>query len=122
MRIDIQALNFSLTDAMRVHIERRLSYALSTRHKHIVRIWVRLCDINGPRGGNDMRCQIQVILPGQPAVIVEDTESNLYVAIDRAIDRANRTVSRRLSRRRNKTVRILPDNSSASGMEPDYLY
>ena len=108
MQIEIQARNFPLTQAMRGHVERRLGFALSTRHEHIQRILVRLSDINGPRGGHDKCCHIQVALPQLADVIVEDTESNLYAAIDRAADRASRTVARKLARQRDKTLRTGP--------------
>ena len=101
MQIDIQARDFSLTKALRGHIRRRLYFSLSTRADHIQRVMVRLSDTNGPRGGEDKRCQIQVRLPHLPDVVIEDTEVNLYTAIDRAADRAGRTVGRRLSRRRD---------------------
>ena len=101
MQIDIHARSFSLTQALRSHIERRLSFALSARYDQIRRILVRLSDVNGPRGGNDKRCQIQVSLPGQADVVIEDVQSNLYVAISRAADRASRTVTRRIGRKRN---------------------
>ena len=102
MKIEIQARNFSLTDSLREYIERRLGFALSTRDEHILRIAVRLSDINGPRGGADKCCQIQVVLPHLPDVVIEDTEVDLYTAIDRAADRAGRTVGRRLARQRDK--------------------
>ena len=100
MQIEIQARNFSLTRAMRMHIERRLGFALSACYRHINRILVRLSDINGPRGGNDKRCHLEVMLPGQ-AVVVVDTEADLYVAINRAAARAGRTVMRQLRRKRH---------------------
>lgn len=102
MQIEIQARNFSLTDSLREYIERRLGFALSTRDEHILRIAVRLSDINGPRGGADKCCQIQVVLPHLPDVVIEDTEVDLYTAIDRAADRAGRTVGRRLARQRDR--------------------
>ena len=102
MQIDIQARDFSLTKALRRHVERRLGFALSTRYDQIKRILVRLSDINGPRGGNDKCCHLHVVMPGQADVIIEDTQANLYVAIDRAADRASRAVTRKLVRLRNK--------------------
>ena len=102
MQIEIQARGFTLTQALRGYVERRLRFALSARDTRIERVRVRLSDINGPRGGCDKRCQVQVMLPGQAAVVVEDTESNLYVAVDRASDRARRTLTRRLARQRDK--------------------
>ena len=98
MQIDIQTRDFSLTKALRSHVERRLGFALSTRYDRIKRILVRLSDVNGPRGGEDKCCQLHVVLPGQADVVIEDTQSNLYAAINRATDRASRAVSRRLER------------------------
>jgi ribosomal subunit interface protein len=98
MQIDIQARDFSLTDALRSHAERRLHFALSCCDDHIQRIVMRLSDINGPRGGADKRCHLQVVLKGLPDVVIEDTEADLYVAIDRATDRAGRTVVRKIDR------------------------
>lgn len=98
MQIEIQARNFPLTHALRVHTERQLAFALNKCCRHVRRILVRLSDINGPRGGNDKRCHLEVLLPGQ-AVVVEDTGSDLYLAINRAASRTRRTVLRRLRRR-----------------------
>ncbi len=102
MQIDIQARNFSLTNALRGHIQRRLGFALGNRDDHIQRIMVRLSDINGPRGGEDKCCHIQVVLPQLSDVVIEDTEVDIVTAIDRATDRAGRTVGRRLTRQRDK--------------------
>lgn len=101
MQIDIQARNFPLTAALRGHVERRLGFALSARDHQIRRVTVRLSDINGPRGGADKCCHIEVGLPRLPSVVIEDTEADLYIAIDRAADRAGRTVARRLARQRD---------------------
>lgn len=106
MQINIQAQNFPLTSALRGHVERRLGFALSTRDNHIQRVMVRLSDINGPRGGEDKCCRIQIILPHLPDVVIEDTMENLYCAIDRASDRAGRTVGRRLARQRDRSRSI----------------
>jgi len=119
MQLDIQARNFTLTSAIRGHVERRLGFALSSRDEYIQQIRVRLSDINGPRGGEDKCCQIQVVLPKLSDVVIEDTESDLYTAIDRAVDRASRNVDRRLSRHRDNqrsTYRsrenLFPESSS----------
>lgn len=106
MLIEIQTRNFPLTKALRGHIQRRLDFALSTRHEHIERILVTLSDINGPRGGADKCCQIQIILPRLKDVVIEDIESDLYDAINRAADRASRTVARKISRERDKNLRL----------------
>ena len=113
MQIEIQARNFSLTRAMRVYIERRIGFAFSTCYRHVKLILVRLSDVNGPRGGNDKRCQLEVILPGQ-AVVVVDTEADLYVAINRAASRAGRSVMRQLRRRRHINRGYIPADRALS--------
>jgi len=107
MKIEIQARNFSLTRAMREHIERRLGFALSTCYQHVKRILVHLSDVNGPRGGKDKRCHLVVTLPDH-AVVVENTEADLYVAINRAASRTGRTVMRQLRRRHQINRTYLP--------------
>ncbi len=67
---------------------------------------MRLSDINGPRGGADKRCHLQVVLDGLPDVVIKDTEANLYVAIDRATDRAERTLVRKIDRQRTPPAGI----------------
>ncbi len=101
MQIDIRVRDFSLTDALRSHAERRLRFALTCCDAHIQRVVMRLSDINGPRGGKDKRCLLRVVLDGLPDVVIEDIEADLYVAIDRAADRAGRTLVRKLGRQQS---------------------
>jgi ribosomal subunit interface protein len=115
MNIDIQSRDFSLTTALRTYIKRRLGFALSTRYDRIKRILVRLSDINGPRGGKDKCCQLQVVLPGQADIVIADTQADMYLAIDRAANRAGRTTSRRLARiHGRKRGRLLADDMQGS--------
>jgi len=100
MRTFIASDNFSLSASLKNHIERRLRFALSLGEQHISRINVRLSDINGPRGGVDKCCQLQVVVKGMSDVIVKDIEADMYAAIDRAANRAGRTIIRRISKRR----------------------
>lgn len=100
MQMDIQSQGFSLTEGLNNYVEKRLAYGLSRGDNAITRINVRLSDINGPRGGADKRCLIEMRIKGQPSVVIEDTEVDLYVAIDRATERAGRTLARRLARQR----------------------
>jgi putative sigma-54 modulation protein len=100
VQIQIQARQFFLTDALRSHAEWRLRFALTYFNNRIQRVVMRLSDINGTRGGTDKRCHLQVVLKGLPDVVIEDTEADLYIAIDRAADRAGRTIEPRLTRQR----------------------
>ncbi len=98
MQIDIQTRNFSLTDALHSHAERRLRFALTCCADQIQRVVMRLSYSNGPHGGADKCCHLQVMLDGLSDVVVEDTEADLYIAINRAADRAGRTLLRKIDR------------------------
>ena len=100
MRIDIQTHGFDLTEGLRQHTERRLQFALSWANHDIRSVSVDLSDVNGARGGPGKRCRIQIPLPRVQPVVIEEVETDLYVAIDRAADRSERTVARRLERLR----------------------
>ena len=125
MKVEIHSRDFSLTRAMRAHIERRLGFALKAGYEHVKRVLVRLSDVNGPRGGNDKRCQLEVLLPGQ-TVVVKDTRADLYVAIDRAASRARHGVKRWMGRRRDvkrpqvpAARRLLEQDTDADAHLPD---
>jgi putative sigma-54 modulation protein len=100
MKIDIRARGFELTEGLRQHAERRLSFALGWASYDVRKVTVCLFDVNGPRGGEDKCCRIQVALPKAQDVVIEDTEADLYIAIDRAAERVERSVTRRLERQR----------------------
>ena len=115
MQIDIQAHGFTLTDGIHEYVLKRLAYSLNHGDENIMRVKVRLSDINGPRGGEDKRCLIGVRLKGTPEVIIEDTESDLYVAIDHATERAGHSLARRLARQRSFAPGVSPDVQEIGG-------
>ena len=100
MQVDIQSTGFKLTDGIRASLMKRLTDDLNHGDDHVTRVIVRLSDINGPRGGVDKRCFIEVRLKHAPALVIEDTEADLYLAIDRATERAGRAMERSLARQR----------------------
>jgi putative sigma-54 modulation protein len=62
MRMTIQANGFEMTGALRAYTQQRLATALGWARAHMHKLIVSLSDINGPRGGVDKRCKIQVHL------------------------------------------------------------
>jgi ribosomal subunit interface protein len=108
MLINIHSHGFSITHAIREHVDKRIRFALSRISHRLRRVDVRLSDLNGPRGGVDKRCLIEVRINRHPPVIVTDVQSDLYTCVDRASARAQRTVMRRLAldNRRHHPVAI----------------
>ena len=124
MRMTIQANGFAMTGALRTYTEQRLASALGWAREHMHKLVVSLSDINGPRGGVDKRCKIQVQLGGGREVIIEVTEADLYAAIDRAADRADRALVRKVARTRDFARERMParlDNmgTAALAQAPD---
>ena len=118
MRIDIQGRGFSLTAPLLDHTRRRLRFALTRTSDRIKRVVVRLGDTNGPRGGEDKFCRMQVYLEGAPPVLIEDAGADLYAVIDRVAERAGRNVAKRVDRlhenvrpARRKPLRSVPGDA-----------
>jgi ribosome-associated translation inhibitor RaiA len=81
-------------------LRRRLEFALSRFSARVRQVSARVADLNGPRGGIDKRCVITLRRERSTRpIVIEDSDVDPMVAIDRAADRAGRTVARALSRR-----------------------
>jgi len=98
MVIDTRALGFKLTDAIFGHVEARVGAALGVAARHLVRVTVRLDDVNGDRGGPDKRCRIVVTLRQHRTVTVEDVGVDLYAVVDAAAHKARHAVVREVRR------------------------
>jgi putative sigma-54 modulation protein len=64
MQVEIHARGFVLTEDPRAHVEQRLQFALNRFQDRVARVAVHLSDINGPRGGLDQQCCLQLRLHG----------------------------------------------------------
>lgn len=98
MHIELSSKGIPVSPEVREHIERRLFFALGRFTARLRGVRVRLADVNGPRGGVDKRCTIQVLLPRVAPVIVEEVHEHAPAAVDLAADRAGRAVARKLDR------------------------
>lgn len=98
MIVDIHGQGFTVTPALAEHVRRRLGFVLTRHSDRIRRVAVRVGDENGPRGGVDKYCRIQVHLIDAPVAVIEDVGAELYAAIDRAADRVGRVVVKHLDR------------------------
>lgn len=102
MQIVIQARGLSLTPSLHEYIERRIRFALDWATQHVRKLSVNLVDLNGPRGGEDKCCRIRLGISGASDIVIEDTQVDVFIAIDRAADRAGRTLARQMARQRQR--------------------
>lgn len=96
--IEIYGQGFTVTPPLSEYVRRRLGLVLARRTERIQRVTVRVGDENGPRGGIDKYCRIQVHLVAAPVAMVEEVGCDLYAAIARAADRVGRAVGKHLDR------------------------
>ncbi|MCA9519012.1 MAG: hypothetical protein KC635_28955, partial [Myxococcales bacterium] len=80
---------------LRDHVVRRAHSTLARFTDAIRRLSVRLEDENGPRGGVDKRCQVEIVGPDLATVVVEARADAWNRAIERALASARRAVRRR---------------------------
>jgi putative sigma-54 modulation protein len=109
MHIDIQSRPFSLTDSLRHYSDQRIRSVLTRFEDHIQRVSMWLSDINGPKGGRDKHCRLQIVLAGDTDVVTENTQADLHVAINRAVERAGRSLKRKLDRKQSRIHRTRTD-------------
>ena len=106
MRINPRSKNVKTNEAFRAHVTRRLEFGLGRFEDHIREASLRIEDLNGPRGGVDKLCQLEIRLDGRGTVRIEETGADLIATIDRATDRAGATVARTVGR--TKPQRFVP--------------
>lgn len=99
--MQISALSFSLTPAIRRHVEDRLRSALSHTGVSPELANVRLVDVNGSRGGIDKQCRVSLPLKSARPVVAVSTSRDLYQAVDDAITTVRDIVRRDRSMRRS---------------------
>ncbi len=98
MNIDTRTIGFELTPALAERVDTQVRWALSAVAEHVVRVTVRLDDVNGDHGGVDKRCRIVVTLARHGSAVAAVTSTNLYAAIDEAAHCLRRSAQRSLTR------------------------
>ena len=106
MKFEIRGRDIYVTKTLRSHIERHLHFALGRFAERIRRVRVSLGDLNGPKGGVDKSCRLDISVAPSTTMVIEDRDSSLYVAIARVADKAGRCVGRRLKQPRGGSESI----------------
>ncbi|MBA3624734.1 MAG: HPF/RaiA family ribosome-associated protein [Methylibium sp.] len=76
----------------------RLRQALRRLHGLVVRIKVRLDDINGPAGGVDKRCHVELVVRGNSPVAVTATARSWQDSVEAVASRVRQRVVVQLHR------------------------
>jgi len=88
--------------------ERRLRFVMRRLSALVQRARLRLSDVNGPRGGLDKRCQLELATDGSGTVVVSAVARDWRSALDAVLARASRTLARRERRGRQRRTPLRP--------------
>lgn len=107
MKIDITMQPAFNDNKMSSEIERRVRLALSRFGTAIRIVTIRLTDINGPKGGVDMRCVVVVKLTPAGEIVVQGQGKDIFSAFNYCLPRVSRTITRSIERRRDTAIRMI---------------
>jgi hypothetical protein len=93
----------------------RVRFALRRLSSLVPRAKVQFTDVNGPRGGVDKRCQVELSTEATGTVVIASLARDWRTALDRSLRRATQVLARSLQRNRKpvrgRTVRLALDNA-----------
>ena len=98
MRIEVRGHGVDVPKALRDHATRRVRFALSRFGDHVRFVRIRFEDHNGPKGGVDMECRLQIEGPHIGPTIVQARAVEPFEAVDQAAQIAQRRVRRAVDR------------------------
>lgn len=76
----------------------RVRFALRRLNAWVPRAKVQFSDVNGPRGGVDKRCQVELNTDAAGTVVIASLARDWRTALDRSLGRATRALTRSLQR------------------------
>ena len=101
MRLDIRSMHLVLDPSALAHIRWRFEHDLDHFANYILEGRILLSDVNGPKGGADKHCLVQLRLRWAAEIIIEEEGVELFSVIDQAADRSAVAVSRVVERIRH---------------------
>lgn len=96
----------------------KVRFALRRLNTLVPRAKVQFSDVNGPRGGVDKRCQVELKTETAGTVVIASLASDWRTALDRSLARATRVLTRAVQRSqkpaRGRTARLALDAAASS--------
>lgn len=89
--------------------------ALRRMHDAVAQVHVLLEDINGPDGGIDKRCRVEVAVPGEAPLAVTATARSWQTSIDAAATVLRQRMLSRRSRASRGNATTSPNQAYRSG-------
>lgn len=115
MRIDLHCDGVEAAPGLREYVARRMGFAIGRFRRHVQWARVKVADVNGPGGGADKRCVVQLRLRNLPDVVFAITQIDVRLAVDQAAERVARVLAQRL-RRSARPLRSAQASVAAASM------
>lgn len=90
----------------------RLTFVMRRLDNFVAHARLRLSDVNGPRGGVDKRCQVELKTDAGTTVVITAASHDWRTAIDDALARAAQVMRRQLQR--GRTTRLARSAKAAA--------
>lgn len=97
MQIIVESRDTDATPMRELSIA-RVRFALRRLKTLVPRAKVQFSDVNGPRGGVDKRCQVELKTDSAGTVVIASLARDWRTALDRSLGRATRVLARSLQR------------------------
>lgn len=113
MQIIFESRDADGTQMRELSVE-RVRFTLRRLSDLVPRAKVQFSDVNGPRGGVDKRCQVELSTEAAGTVVIASLARDWRTALDRSLRRATRVLTRSLQRNqkplRGRTARLAMDS------------
>ncbi len=100
MKIEIRERSVNVPTRLRAHVERTLDLALGKFDARIAKVSVRFSNEPAKAGRLHKQCVIEVVVRPARSLRVEDSDTDPFVAVDRASERIGHALARALARER----------------------
>ena len=110
MRIDLHCDGVETAPGLRDYVAQRMRSSIGRFRDHIQWARVKVADVNGPKGGVDKRCVVQLRLRNLPDVVFAINQLDVRAAVDEAADRVARVLAQRVRRHQR------PDRTAGAAM------
>jgi putative sigma-54 modulation protein len=109
MKIAVRFLGLPPSEALREHSERQAMIHLGRFVHDLESVEIRVRDVNGPRGGEDMECKVSAKGPRIGFTTMAELSADAYHSVQLAVARLSRTIARNLGRVRGAhAMRVAP--------------
>lgn len=120
MKIHITGRKIEIDDRVRAFAERKIQFSMGRLSNRIAGVRIQVSDVNGPKGGRDTECMVEVRFRSSGRLTAKATAVDIYSAVGRAAESAGYAVSQRV--KRTRSFERMPVRAFVGASKPDLLF